>query len=126
MTASADVVRSEGDKIAVKFQRDGKVQTVWVEPCRPRRADGAGKCAATAHFAAETAIIDKVEPNTPAAAAGLRPHDIVRGFDQTPIYNPVALLEYISQHPKDQLVLHVERGERVRRSCKTDASSYRG
>jgi len=60
---------------------------------------------------AETAIIDKVEPNTPAAAAGLRPHDIVRGFDQTSIYNPVALLEYISQHPKDQLVLHVERGE---------------
>src|SRR5437667_163813 len=31
-SVSWDVVRSEGDKIAVKFQRDGKVQTVWVEP----------------------------------------------------------------------------------------------
>jgi len=29
---SWDVVRSEGDKIEVKFQRDGKVQTVSVEP----------------------------------------------------------------------------------------------
>src|SRR5947209_18982746 len=29
---SWDVVRSEGDKIAVKFQRDGAVQMVWVEP----------------------------------------------------------------------------------------------
>jgi regulator of sigma E protease len=25
------------------------------------------------------------------------------------MYNPIALLEYISKHPKDQLVLHVER-----------------
>src|SRR5439155_7589447 len=53
--------------------------------------------------------IDIVESNTPAAAAGLRSGDIIRGFDQTPIYNPIALLEYISKHPKDQLVLHVER-----------------
>jgi len=59
--------------------------------------------------APETPIIDKVEPNTPAAAAGLRKGDIIRGFDQTPIYNPIALLEYISKHPKDQIVLHVER-----------------
>src|SRR5437867_4785189 len=31
-SVSWDVVRSEGKKIAVKFQRDGKVQTAWVEP----------------------------------------------------------------------------------------------
>src|SRR5881275_1372742 len=31
-SVSWDVVRSEGDKIEVKFERDGKVQTVWVEP----------------------------------------------------------------------------------------------
>jgi regulator of sigma E protease len=61
-------------------------------------------------YPAETPIIDKVEPNTPAAAAGLRSGDIIRGFDKTPIYNPIALLEYISKHPNDELVLHVERG----------------
>jgi len=60
-------------------------------------------------YPAETPIIDKVEPDTPAAVAGLRPRDIIRGFNQTPIYNPIALLEYISKHPNDQLVLHVER-----------------
>jgi regulator of sigma E protease len=110
-SVSWDVVRSEGDKIAVKFQRDGKVQTVWVEPYKAETRGWRRKSVRQLLILpAETAIIDKVEPNTPAATAGLRPHDIVRGFDQTPIYNPVALLEYISQHPKDQLVLHVERG----------------
>src|SRR5438477_4427110 len=110
-SVSWDVVRSEGDKIAVKFQRDGKVQTVWVEPYKAETRGWRRKSVRQLLILpAETAIIDKVEPNTPAAAAGLHPHDIVRGFDQTPIYNPVALLEYISQHPKDQLVLHVERG----------------
>ena len=60
-------------------------------------------------YPAETPIIEKVEAKSPAAAAGLRPGDIIRGFNQTPIYNPIALLEYISKHPNEELVLHVER-----------------
>src|SRR5437868_11712940 len=109
-SVSWDVVRSEGDKVAVKFQRNGNVQTVWVEPYKAETRGWRRKSVRQLLiYPAETPIIDKVEPNTPAAAAGLRPGDIIRGFDQTPIYNPVALLEYISEHPKDQLVLHVER-----------------
>ena len=107
---SWDVVRSEGDKIAVKFQRDGKVQTVWVEPYKAETRGWRRKSVRQLLiYPAETPIIDKVEPKTPAAAAGLRPGDIIRGFNQTPIYNPIALLEYISKHPNDELVLHVER-----------------
>src|SRR6266403_904333 len=78
------VVRSEGETVPVKFERDGQVQTVQVEPY-------------------------KVEPNPPAAAAGLRSRDIIRGFNHTPIYNPVALLEYIKKHPDETLALEVER-----------------
>src|SRR5437773_2197880 len=110
-SVSWDVVRSEGDKVAVKFQRNGNVQTVWVEPYKAETRGWRRKSVRQLLiYPAETPIIDKVEPNTPAAAAGLRPRDIILGFDQTSIYNPVALLEYISKHPKDQLVLHVERG----------------
>jgi len=110
-SVSWDVVRSEGDKVAVKFQRNGNVQTVWVEPYKAETRGWRRKSVRQLLiYPAETPIIDKVEPKTPAAAAGLRPRDIILGFDQTPIYNPVALLEYISKHPKDQLVLHVERG----------------
>src|SRR4029450_7103801 len=110
-SVSWDVVRSEGDKIAVKFERDGKVQTVWVEPYKAEtRGWRRQSVRQLLIYPAETPIIDKVEPNTPAARAGLRSGDIIRGFDQTTIYNPIALLEYISKHPNDELILHVERG----------------
>src|SRR6266404_6568390 len=109
-SVSWDVVRSEGKKIAVKFQRDGKVQTVWVEPYKAETRGWRRKSVRQLLvYPAETPIIDKVELNTPAAAAGLRSGDIIRGFNQTPIYNAIALLEYISKHPNDALVLHVER-----------------
>src|SRR5436190_11976648 len=110
-SVSWNVVRSEGDKIAVKFQRDGAVRTLWVEPYKAETRGWRRKSVRQLLiFPAETPIIDKVEPGTPAAAAGLRKGDIIRGHDGTPIYNPIALLEYISKHPNDELVLHVERG----------------
>ena len=111
-SVSWDVVRSEGDKIAVKFQRNGAVQTVWVEPYKAETRGWRRKSVRQLLiYPAETPIIEKVEPNTPAAKAGLRSGDIIRGFDQTPIYNPIALLEYISKHPNDELILHVQRGD---------------
>ena len=110
-SVSWNVVRSEGDKIAVKFERNGKVQTVWVEPYKAETRGWRRKSVRQLLiYPAETPIIDKVEPGTPAAAAGLRKGDIIRGHDGTPIYNPIALLEYISKHPKDPIVLQVERG----------------
>ena len=109
-SVSWNVVRSEGDKIAVKFERGGNAQTVWVEPYKAETRGWRRKSVRQLLiYPAETPIVDQVEPGTPAAEAGLKPRDIIRGFDQTPIYNPVALLEYISKHPSDQLVLHVER-----------------
>jgi regulator of sigma E protease len=109
-SVSWNVVRSEGDKIPVKFQRNGNVQTVWVEPYKAETRGWRRKSVRQLLiYPAETPIIDKVEPKTPAAVAGLRPRDIIRGFDHTPIYSPIALLEYINKHPKDQLVLRVER-----------------
>ena len=109
-SVSWDVVRSEGKKIAVKFQRDGEVQTVWVEPYKAETRGWRRKSVRQLLvYPAETPIIAKVEANTPAAAAGLRSGDIVHGFNQTPIYHPIALLEYISKHPNEELVLQVER-----------------
>ncbi len=107
---SWDVVRSEGDTIAVKFERDGKVQTVQVEPYKAETRGWRRKSVRQLLiYPAETPIVAKVEPKTPAATAGLHPGDIIRGFNQTQMYNPIALLEYISKHPEQELLLHVER-----------------
>ena len=104
------VVRSEGETVPVKFERSGQVQTVNVEPYKSETGRWRRKSVRQLLILpAETAIIDKVELNSPAAAAGLRPRDIIRGFNHTPIYNPIALLEYIKKHPDETLILEVER-----------------
>jgi len=105
------VVRSEGDSVPVKYERGGQVKTVDVEPYKPETRGWRRKSVRQLLILpAETAIIDKVEPNSPAANAGLQPRDIIRGFNHQPIYNPVALLEYIKRHPKETLTLDVDRG----------------
>src|SRR5207244_10188204 len=71
-SVSWDVVRSEGEKIAVKFERDGKVQAVSVEPYKAETRGWRRKSVRQLLiYPAETQIIDKVEPNKHAAWAGL-------------------------------------------------------
>lgn len=104
------VVRSEGETVPLKFERNGQVNTVNVEPYKAETQGWRRKSVRQLLILpAETAIIDKVEPNSPAAAAGLRPRDVIRAVNHTPIYNPVALLEYIKKHPDETLTLEVER-----------------
>src|SRR3984893_18455828 len=104
------VVRSEGETVPVKFERDGQTQTVQVEPYKAETRGWRRKSVLQLLILpAETAIIDKVQPNSPASEAGLQPRDIIRGFNHTPIYNPIALLEDIKKHPDEALTLEVER-----------------
>lgn len=109
-SVSWSVVRSEGDKIPIKFQRDGAVQTVEVEPYHAETRGWRRKSVRQLLILpAQTALIEKVEPNTPAAGVGLRPGDKVVGFDQTPMFNPLALMDHITKNPEASIVLHVER-----------------
>ena len=109
-SVSWDVVRSEGDRSRSNSSATGKCRQSGWSRIRRRHVAGAGKaCDSCSSIQPRRQSLTKCEPNTPAAAAGLRTGDIIRGFDQTPIYNPIALVEYISKHPEDQIVLHVER-----------------
>jgi regulator of sigma E protease len=109
-SVSWNVVRSEGEKIPIKFERNGEIKTVWVEPYRAETSGWRRKSVRQLLIlGAETPVIEKVEPGTPAAAAGLQPGDIIRAVNNTPIYNPVALADQITKHPNEEFVLRVER-----------------
>src|SRR5205823_13632172 len=103
--------RSGGKGSAGKVQRDCRTQADCAEPYRAETRGWLRKSVRQLLiYPAETPIIAKVEANSPDAAAGLRSGDIIHGFNQTPIYHPNALLEYINKHPNEELVLQVERG----------------
>jgi regulator of sigma E protease len=105
------VVRSEGDTIPVTFERAGVVRTVQVVPYKPKTSGWHRQSTRELLvMPAEAAVIETVEPKTPAAAAGLQAHDIVTGYNGTVIYSPVALAEYIEKHTKEKLALQVTRG----------------
>lgn len=106
------VVRSEGETIPVKFERDGQVQTVQVEPYKAesRWRFGRKSIRQLLILPAETPIVDRVEPKSPAANAGLLKDDIIRAINGQKIYSPEALVRQTKSHPNDSITLQVERG----------------
>ena len=54
-----------------------------------------------------------MQPDSPAAAAGLKHGDVVVGFNGTRIYHPIALAEFIEAHPNEAVTLQMNRDEAV-------------
>lgn len=105
------VVRSEGDTVPVKFERDGKVQTLQIEPYRAQTRRWSRKSVRQLLvLPAETSVIDEVEPNSPAAKSGLEKGDVIRAINGQEIYSPVALSEHTKAHPAEPMTLRVQRG----------------
>jgi regulator of sigma E protease len=105
-----NVVRSEGDTIPIKVERDGAVLDLNVTPFKAETSGWRRKSVRQIQVApAQTAIVDKVLPNSPAADAGLVHGDVIRGYNGTPIHHPAAVGDYIENNPDRPITLQVLR-----------------
>lgn len=110
-----NVVRSEEPLIPVKFERDGAVQTVEVEPTIPERQGwGRRPLRQIGILPATTPMVAKVFPDSPAATAGILPRDLITAVDGRPLLSLASLSEYLDTHQAGVPVdLTVRRGDQT-------------
>ncbi len=106
-----NVIRSEGETIPFVVERNGRVIKTEVTPyIAPSSSWRRKNVRQVLIYPATTPVIDKVQPKTPAAAAGLKHGDVIEGFNGQHIYSPIALGAFIEQHPGQPITLDVRRG----------------
>jgi regulator of sigma E protease len=105
-----NVLRSEEPTIPIKVERAGEVRTFPVAPFKTETRGWRRKSVRQIMILpAQTPLIDQVQPDSPAAAAGLKHGDVVVGFNGTRIYHPLAVADYIEAHPNQPMTLQVNR-----------------
>jgi regulator of sigma E protease len=108
------IVSSEGDTIAITVERDTsgptETKTFDVHPIVPATKPWMRKgFREVGILPAETPVIAKVDPNGPAAKAGLRPNDKLIAINGEPIHEILGIVDYLHDHPDEPVTLTVER-----------------
>jgi regulator of sigma E protease len=104
------VVRSERDTIRFKVDRGGETRLIesgWVR--EGGRRFGRSGLRQVQMLPKMTPVVGEVEPDGPAFKAGVQPGDIIAEVNGTPIYNPVALAQIISENPDKPVTLGIDR-----------------
>lgn len=105
-----NVIRSEGETIPFVVERDGRRIATEVTPyIAPSSGWRRKSVRQVLIYPATTPMIDEVQPNTPATAAGLKHGDIILGFNANRIYSPIALGAFLEKQPLQPITLAVER-----------------
>ncbi len=108
------IVTSEGDKIRIKYRRDGKEQIAEAPPYRPHTEWYERKSLRQVQIRPVIKpIIAEIAPNSPAAIAGLKPGDEVTKLDGEKLYNfdPISFREaLLTNGPITPMTLTVRRG----------------
>jgi regulator of sigma E protease len=105
------VVRSTGDTVPVKVEREGKMLVFNPVPIKDETKFWQRKSLRQIKIGpAESAVVAEIAANSPAANAGLKRGDRVISVNGTPLHYFTELSEYIEQNPNGKLELNVERG----------------
>lgn len=104
------IVRSEGDTIRVRYERDGQAHDAIAKPVIPSRRVWQRKATRQLQMmAAETPMVGAVTPGSPAALAGLQPNDLITHVNGTRLYSSLGISDYARKNPDAKLTLTVER-----------------
>jgi regulator of sigma E protease len=112
------IVRSEKETIPITVARkvDERTETLTVEakPIVPETKPWMRKALRQIEIIpAETPLVAKVQPGTPAAKAGLEPNDLIVAINGQPLYYVLGITDFIRDHPGEALTLTVQRGGKL-------------
>ncbi len=104
------IVRSTGEKVELKVVRDGQTLTFNATPVHDKTKAWQRKSLRQIKIApAQSAIVAEVVPDSPAAAAGLRPGDEVVEVNGKKMYHFAAISEFVEENPGAALTATVTR-----------------
>lgn len=105
-----NVAGSQAPKIPIVVERDGTIQTYWVESRVPEKEGWGRKGLRQIGIApAQTPRIARILPGSPAATAGLRSGDLVLAVGGKLLLSIPALADYLDSYKGGPIVLTVER-----------------
>ncbi len=105
------IVRSEGEQVPVKFERDGKILTVNVSPVRPAtRALQRKSLRQIKVEPAQLPIVAYTFTNSPAFAAGLRQFDEILEANGRKLVHYAQVAEIVAESGDAPVSLKVRRG----------------
>jgi regulator of sigma E protease len=109
------IVRSEGEQVPITIERNGERKTIEVTPAiRKTKAWERKGFREIGIVPAERSVIAKVQPGTAAARAGLQPKDVIVGINGKPVFNILAVGDFVRSHSTEPLTLEIQRnGEKT-------------
>ena len=108
------IVRSEGATIALKVQRGDRTLDLSAIPIHEKTKAWERKSLRQILIEpAQTPIINKLAPDSPADRAGLRRYDHLLAVNGEKLYHFANLVDYMEKHAGEKLTLRVRRDSKV-------------
>jgi regulator of sigma E protease len=114
-TIRGEALLSPGQPLPVVVERNGQRMTLTITPI-PRTEDGetAGVLDFLPDYGNVPVVVREVEPNTPAAEAGLQPGDRILEVQGQPVHSGEQVTQFIREHKGQPITLTLNRnGRRV-------------
>jgi len=112
------IVRSEGETVPVKVEREGKVLEFLPKPTKePTKVWERKSLRKLQILPAHTLVVGDMVTNSPATLADLRSGDQILSVNGTKLYHFLGLQDYVEAHPRDTLDLNVRRDGQPQEVC---------